>query len=277
MTKLKPTVEKVRVDGVSLFCRHWGQRGPTLLLIHGATGYGGAWSVLADGFADDYRLLAPDLRGHGDSDQPPTGYTARCYAQDLVGLLRELQLDEVAVAGSSLGGNVALTLAAEHPELVDRLVLLDPACAMPPARIESGLAQLRQAPRVFPSPQAAVALQRALPGRQRWEEAFLPEYVEGNLRRRADGRYEWKWSLAALEQTYAGFREDFWPLAARVRCRTLLLRGVESDVLSEQDALKLGRTIPRCDLIHIVESGHSILFENTRAVLAAIWTFFETP
>ncbi len=277
MVKVKPTVEKVPVNGISLFCRDWGRRGPDMLLLHGATGYGGAWGPLAEAYGHAYHCVAPDLRGHGDSDKPAQGYSVHDYSADIVGLVRRLGLSDIVLVGSSLGGNTAMAVAAEQPDLVRRLVLIDPACAIPADVYPARLKALRETPTLYASVHEAIEQQRRLPGRGRWDERFLAEYVTGNLRRRSDGRYEWKWRREAVEQTWEGFKEDFWPLAAQVRCPTLLLHGVESDLLTYDDAVRLARAIRRCDLIHMGEAGHSLYFENTRSTLSAIWMFLDGP
>jgi pimeloyl-ACP methyl ester carboxylesterase len=99
--------------------------GPVVLLIHGLVSDSTTWTRAATLLADrGYRVLAPDLLGHGESDKPTDGYQLLEFAASLATLLAELKAAEVSVVGHSFGGAVAMQLAYDHPELVRRLVLV---------------------------------------------------------------------------------------------------------------------------------------------------------
>ncbi|HEX8093942.1 alpha/beta fold hydrolase [Jatrophihabitans sp.] len=99
--------------------------GPVVLLIHGMVSDSTTWARAAERLAErGYRVLAPDLLGHGDSDKPADGYQLVDFADSLATLLTELDAREVTVAGHSFGGAVAMRLAHDQPELVRRLVLV---------------------------------------------------------------------------------------------------------------------------------------------------------
>ena len=97
---------------------------PTLLLIHGLAGNSRTWKDVMPGLAHDFSVLAPDLLGHGESAKPMGDYSLGAYASGLRDLLARLDIGSVTVVGHSLGGGVAMQLAYQHPELVDRLVLI---------------------------------------------------------------------------------------------------------------------------------------------------------
>lgn len=101
-----------------------GPDAPTLLLIHGMAGSSGTWEDVMPGLADDFSVLAPDLIGHGESAKPRGDYSLGAFASGLRDLLAELDIGPVTVVGHSLGGGVAMQLAYQHPEVVDRLVLV---------------------------------------------------------------------------------------------------------------------------------------------------------
>jgi pimeloyl-ACP methyl ester carboxylesterase len=102
------------------------QQAPAILLVHGMISDGSTWSRPAAGFAEaGYRVIVPDLLGHGSSDKPADGgYHLRDFADSLHPLLLELGVRSVTVIGHSLGGAIAMQLAHDHPELVHRLVLV---------------------------------------------------------------------------------------------------------------------------------------------------------
>jgi len=98
--------------------------GETLLLVHGMAGSSATWRAVFPQLAQRYRVLAPDLPGHGDSAKPRGDYSLGAFAAWLRDLLNELGIERVTVIGQSLGGGVAMQFSYQHPELCDRLVLI---------------------------------------------------------------------------------------------------------------------------------------------------------
>ena len=115
------------VQGIRLHYREWGDPGaPDLLLVHGWTNYSLGWAGVAEHFAGRYHVVAPDLRGHGESDKPQTGYRLRDFAEDVHQFIANLGLERPAYAGHSWGGNIGTILASDHPEDISRAFLEDP-------------------------------------------------------------------------------------------------------------------------------------------------------
>lgn len=129
----------LRCNGTSLFYEDSGDGSPTMLLIHP---YGGDHTYLApqrEFFGGRYRVVAVDLRGHGGSDKPEGDYGIATHADDLAGLCRDLGLGEVVLVGNSMGGMVALEIAARHPGLTSAVVLLDSPVVTPPGMLDAFL------------------------------------------------------------------------------------------------------------------------------------------
>jgi lipase len=120
----QPEQFDVPVPGGSLHVGRWGSTGPTVLALHGITASHMAWLEVA-GHLPDVTVLAPDLRGRGRSSQLPGPYDFDAHVSDIVALLEAVGSARVVVAGHSMGGFVAVRLAADHPDLVSRLVLVD--------------------------------------------------------------------------------------------------------------------------------------------------------
>jgi haloacetate dehalogenase len=124
------TTGPVEVGEVTLHVRHGGE-GPPILLLHGHPRTGATWhAVAARLVAAGHTVVVPDLRGYGRSSKPPTTpdhgpYTKRAMAGDVVRLMRLLGHERFAVAGHDRGSYVALRLALDHPEAVERIALLD--------------------------------------------------------------------------------------------------------------------------------------------------------
>jgi len=118
-------VPRVTVDDASLFCRAFGPRGGTpIILIHGATSDGATdWGAMAPVLALRHRVIVLDCRGHGRSTNPAGGYSFSQMAADIAGLVRGLVVERAHIVGHSNGGNVALVLAVEHPQVVASCVI----------------------------------------------------------------------------------------------------------------------------------------------------------
>lgn len=108
---------------------------PVVLCLHSLFVDARAFTALAALLSDEFRVVCPDLPGYGDSEKPPPNrfsYGVDAFAEALVDLYGGLGLRRAFVIGHGLGGSIAMTLAARHPELVSRLVLIDPICRQIP-------------------------------------------------------------------------------------------------------------------------------------------------
>ncbi len=120
---------KVETNGTRIHYLQVGQ-GPDVLLLHGLGGNLAVWFLyLVDQMRDSFRLTAVDLRGHGKSDVPPTGYTTADMAKDLAGLMDALDMPKAHLIGHSFGADIALHFTVLYPERTGRLVVLEPGIA----------------------------------------------------------------------------------------------------------------------------------------------------
>jgi pimeloyl-ACP methyl ester carboxylesterase len=117
-------VDLVR-DGVVLAYDDAGSGYPPLVFVHGAACNRRFWSQQVPRFSSAHRVLAVDLRGHGESDAPSERYTVRLFAEDLASTCTQLGIESPVVVGHSLGGLVALDFASGYPDEVAAAVLID--------------------------------------------------------------------------------------------------------------------------------------------------------
>jgi haloacetate dehalogenase len=119
------TRDVVRINGgVRIHYRRVG-RGPAMVLLHGYPQTGHMWRKVMPALATHFTVVAPDLRGYGDSDRPPGGYDKRTMAADIAELIRVLGLAPVVLVGHDRGARVAHRFALDHPALLTHLVVLD--------------------------------------------------------------------------------------------------------------------------------------------------------
>ncbi len=138
--------------------------GPILVLAPGLTANAHSFDgLMRAGLGDVARVIALDLRGRGESDAPASGYTMEDHARDVLGLLDALELERVVMGGHSFGGLLTYWLAANHPERVERCVVLDAPAVVDPGVVEQIRPSLARLGRVYPSWDEYVALVRSMP------------------------------------------------------------------------------------------------------------------
>lgn len=122
-----PTSHSFTSQRLRLHYVDWGNRGaPPLILVHGGRDHCRSWDWTAERLRADWHVIAPDLRGHGDSAWSPDGdYTPTAFVYDLAQLIHQLTLEEVTLVAHSLGGNIALRYAGLFPQTVRRLVAIE--------------------------------------------------------------------------------------------------------------------------------------------------------
>ena len=114
-------------SGLTLHYQQVGD-GPDVVIVHGITGNLAVWHLqLVPALSDRFRVLTYDLRGHGYSGTPRSGYTPDDMADDLLGLLDGLELERPALVGHSYGADITLYFAARHPDRVSQVVAIEPA------------------------------------------------------------------------------------------------------------------------------------------------------
>lgn len=146
-------------DDGGLAVGEWAGSGPLVLALHGLTAHHRCWDLVAQALPD-HRVLAPDLRGRGRSNALSGASSMAQHADDVARVLREREAGPAVVVGHSMGGFVALVLAVRHPDLVDRLVLVDGGLPFAPAELTSTRAALE-------------AIQARLEARWPDEEAYV--------------------------------------------------------------------------------------------------------
>ncbi|MDI3314876.1 MAG: alpha/beta hydrolase [Mycobacterium sp.] len=179
-----------------LYVHHYGPPGPPrVLALHGLTGHGQRWQRLAFDHLAEIALAAPDLLGHGRSSWAAP-WTIDANVRALAAVLEERAEAPVLVVGHSFGGAVALHLAAQRPDLVTALVLLDPAIGLNGERVRA-IADAMLASPDYPSATEA----RADKAAGAWADvapAVLDAELEEHLVALPDGRYRWRISLPAM-------------------------------------------------------------------------------
>lgn len=127
MAGTEPRSKFANVNGIRMHYLEWGEPGATdLILVHGWSSWAQSWSDSAEKIQGQYHIIAPDHRGHGESDKPETGYRLRDFAEDIHQLIAELGLKRPFYAGNSWGGCIGTIMAADYPQDISKAFLGDP-------------------------------------------------------------------------------------------------------------------------------------------------------
>src|SRR5829696_2422473 len=154
----------VTTNGIRLHYLDFESDGPVLVLMHGLTANAHAFDgLIAEDLSASFHVLSIDLRGRGDSDQPSSGYTMEDHARDIIGLLDALQIDSAIIGGHSFGALLTLYLAANYPDRVEKLILMDAAARMHPNTKEMLVPALSRLGQKFESLDAYIEKVKAAP------------------------------------------------------------------------------------------------------------------
>jgi pimeloyl-ACP methyl ester carboxylesterase len=255
----EPAVERrsVVVDGgrrVSALV--WGSAPPELVLLHGGAQNAHTWDTVA--LALDRPLVAVDLPGHGHSDwRDDHNYWPAVIADDVAVAVRALAPGAAMVVGMSLGGLTAWCLAAKHPELVRRLVIVDVTPGTDEAKAEP-IRAFVSGPERFDSFDEILA--RTVQYNPTRTVSSLRRGVLHNARELPDGGWTWRYDPMrnwSNEQSMPDFT-SLWGTVDAVDVPLLLVRGGTSQVVGDEDVEELLRRRPDASVVTVEGAGHSI-------------------
>ena len=270
----EPKMIKAKGDGIKIQLAVWEGNGKQILCIHGITANCRFWDCLASALAPHHRMIAMDLRGRGLSDKPPTGYSIEHHCKDISALMNDQGLERPVLMGHSLGAFISLVFAAQYPQRVNRLILVDGGGKLSEtqmakvfAGIKPSLDRLRQ---VFPSLEAYFSQMKQAPYLQPWNfymETYFRyeiEKVEGGVRSRVHPKH--------IEEEVQNLgKVDSRQFYANVTSPTLILRATkgmlaEDDLLLPEDvADRMVREIPNAKRVDVKGTNHySILFQPNK-------------
>jgi pimeloyl-ACP methyl ester carboxylesterase len=245
------------VDGLRLRYLEWGQKqAEPIVLVHGFSSTADAWRRVGDVLEPDYHVIAPDLRGHGQSDwDPQERYSDDQLAADVRKLVQQLHLRPFTLIGHSMGGAVAFSYAASYPGDIKRLVIEDSA-PLPPGRT---LTELRT---TFAS--RAEVEESVRTANPTMSEAAAQGRVDVYYRPRPDGTWGFRADVVGVRHGRGAHdAEKSWENVRKVQAPTLVIRaGAEPALVSQGTAERLSRENPRIQVVTVPGAGHNIHFAH---------------
>ena len=275
---------RLAVDDISLAVHEWPGTGRAIVCVHGLTANHTCWASVADVLSPDYRVIAYDLRGRGDSDKPDTGYSIPIHCQDLASLLDRLGLGRAVILGHSLGAHIALRFAVRFPRRVSNLVLVDGGIDVRPEILDSLAPAIDRLGVEYPSVEAFLQMVRGLPMLAgRWND-YLERYFRYDVEALPGGAVRSKVAVHAIQEELANLRrERLWVVHHRVRCPTLILRAPDGlltatdCLMTQEEAQAMARAIPRSKLVVVPNTNHyTVLMGRNPKVRAALRGFLTS-
>ncbi|HWH96588.1 MAG TPA: alpha/beta hydrolase [Baekduia sp.] len=259
-------------DGVRLAGIDFGGGGPPVLLLHGLAGYAGEWAQTAGWLTERARVVALDARGHGNSEPLPADVSRSAHVADAAFAVESLGLAPVVVVGQSLGGLTALLLAAERPDLVRGLVMVEAGAggggdaSSHAANVAELGNSLRRWPVPFASRQAAVEF---FGGPSLNAEAWA-----GGLARRDGGwwpRFDVDVMMRTLQEADS---RSSWEQWERIGCPALVVRGGDGS-LPLADAEAMVARARDAKLVEIADAQHDLHLDRPGEWREALSEFLD--
>jgi len=261
----------------------WGNAGaPVLVLVHGGRDHCRNWDWVAEDLRRDWHIIAPDLRGHGDSEWSRDGtYTMAGYIYDLAQLVHQLKVANVSIIGHSLGGNIALRYTGLYPESVSKLIAIEGLGPSPkmlrerqakpfPDRLRDWITEQRSLSGRLARRYASI--EDALKRMQEENTHLSPEQARHltvhGVNQNEDGTYSWKFDNYVRSWPPYDMRStDIETLWRRISCPTLLVYGKESWSSNPADDGR-AQAFATAGIVTIAKAGHWVHHDRLDEFLA---------
>lgn len=252
---------------MKLYYRQRGQ-GTPIVILHGLFGCSDNWFTIARKLEEEYRVILPDLRNHGQSPHSEEwDYTA--MSDDLYDLFNELQLDSANLMGHSMGGKVAIEFAARYPEKINKIVVVDIAPKYYPVHHMEILNGLRSID--LNTLQSRNEADKKLA--ETIQEPGIRQFLLKNLARN-DDKFYWKINLDVIEKKIENVGEGMDD-AIEIDLPALFIRGEKSDYILNEDYDLIRDIFPKAKIATIKNSGHWVHAEKPAELLDMLTYFLK--
>ncbi len=250
---------------MELYSREFGQGSPVLIL-HGLFGFSDNWQTIAKGLSDQHLVVTPDLRNHGRSPHVGTHSYAE-MAEDVRSFMENHWMFSAAVIGHSMGGKVAMQLALSHPEMVERLVVVD----IEPGKAEDNHSSIFRALLDMDLSKMATRKQIESYLTDRIPDVGTRQFLLKNITREEDERFAWKMNLPVLWKHYS---DILAAVGGGVYDKpALFIRGSRSDYIKDADIPLIHSLFPKAEVVTIEGAGHWVHADKPNELLETLRIF----
>ncbi len=244
--------------------RKFGDKGPAIIILHGLLGSLDNWQTIAKSLADRFQVFILDQRNHGRSPHADE-MSYEELTDDIVEFCRQQQLSSASFIGHSMGGKVAMMLALKHPELIEKLIIIDIAPVYYVGGHESILFAMAEAPLHNTTDRRVIDtfLEKRIP------EFGVRQFVLKNLSRNENGQLNWKCNLEALIKGYRNLM--LFPMSADVCNKPVyFIKGETSDYINAANWKDCLRFFPMAELLVVAQAGHWVHADNPQGFITRL-------
>jgi len=242
----------------------------TILILHGLFGSKRNWQSIARQLSEQSQVFTLDCRNHGESEQHDD-MNYQVMADDVFQFISEHSLKDVSVVGHSMGGKVAMQMALQHPEIIQRLVIIDIA----PVKYQHGFNDLIDSLRALPLDQISSRQDADKHLRSTVQPETLRQFLLQNLKNSEDG-FRWRINLDAIQANIDALMD--FPVNhgnPRYLNPVLFLKGENSDYIKHQHERQIFSIFPKALFITVEDAGHWLHVENPGFVVREIRKFIH--
>ena len=255
---------------MKLVYRHFGEGSPVIIL-HGLFGQSDNWVTVARRIADEFSVYIPDQRNHGQSPHAPV-HTYPALSDDLLEFMEEHDIEKTILIGHSMGGKTAMTFALEHPEMVEKLVIIDISPRKYPERNIHTQVITQMLSIDLETNSSRTQVEKML--EERIPDSRIRMFILKNLYYQHPGKLGWRLNLEAinnnLDQLFDGIRSD-----SQYNGPTLFIRGGKSDYISDEDTGLINCLFPHAIIKTISGASHWVHADAPEQLCKLLSRFLE--
>jgi esterase len=255
---------------MKLFFRTFGDGRP-LIILHGLLGMSDNWIIPAKELSKTYKVILPDLRNHGNSPHS-NDFNLQLMANDIIELIQTLGFEKVLLMGHSLGGRIAISIALQHPQLVEKLVVVDIA-----PRRYAGNKNISNLLEVMNHVDFNTL--KTLADIEAFLVRFLPDprvknQAMKNLKKREDHGFEWKANLPVILNDIESLMSPVFENEVFTKS-VLFIKGGRSEFITDEDFKYIFMYFPNAKVHIIATADHWVHVEEPELFLEEVNTFFN--
>ena len=277
---MTPVSKYVTVNRVRLRYLDWGTEGqPPMVCLHGHTGQARIWDEFAEAMRGSYHVYAVDQRGHGESAHAADGYARDRFVEDLAAFVDALELERFTLSGLSMGGWHSMLYTADHPDRVERIVMVDIG-PEPSEESISAAGNRPQTPMRFDSLEDAIAWMRS--GNPWASDDRLKKDAQDKMKQTDDGSWTWKadpalFNVPLPDMSDPGLIGRYWSALETIPCPILEVRGSESPLVSDAVLDRMKAATTDLTSVDVANAGHVVTVDQPEDFIAVTRDFLGVP
>ncbi|MCR3760686.1 alpha/beta hydrolase [Clostridium felsineum] len=262
MEKIKIFRNTLKLRNIDMFYLDTRTEKTAIICLHGMYGRAETWQAFIQNYGTKYRIIAPDQRGHGLTSKPKEPYTIKIMAEDIVELLKALKLQAAILVGHSMGGGIAAYLAANYPEYIKALTILDKS---PTNLNATNKLSIDRSTLIDP-----------LTGNWPLPFATLTE-ATSFIKSASCSDLEYTYFMNSLMETSSGYKMmfdskamasiflnslDFWDTLSRIKCLTMIVRSSSHEGIPNEDFKRMAACLKNHLAFEMSNKDHNVHLSN---------------